>query len=197
MFNGIINFLYKIYILKYFNIFNYILLKINKNFLDFNIGESFSINGICLTLNYKYFFFLEFSFSYLTFLNICFFKNLFINFEKSLFLFNYINGSLIYGHINNLFLLKNKYIFLNIIKIYIVYIIFIKKYFIYKTSICLDGISLTINEIIYLNKSIIFSLNILKFTYFFTTFKYLKCFDNLNIEIDFSKIYIIKKLFNF
>ncbi len=54
------------------------------------------------------------------------------------------------------------------------------KYIVYKGSVALDGVSLTINEV----NDEIFSLNLLPYTYHNTTFQYNNIHDKLNMEID-------------
>lgn len=196
MFNGIIIDFCKFFFLKYSIILNFFIFKLNKKFFNINLGDSISINGVCLTLIYKSFFFFEFNYCYGTFLNISLFKKNFFNIEKSINLFNNISGHLIFGHINNLSFLKTKKFF-NIIKLYIFENLFFKKFFVYKCSISINGLSLTINELIFLKNFIIFSINILNFTYFFTNIKFLKNFDNLNIEIDYIIFNIINNIFYF
>ncbi|WP_259288853.1 hypothetical protein [Candidatus Nasuia deltocephalinicola] len=196
MFNGIVINFCKCFFLKYFIILNFFIFKLNKKFFNINFGDSISINGVCLTLVYKSFFFFEFNYCYGTFLNISIFKKNFFNFEKSINLFNNIDGHFLLGHINNISFLKKK-IFFNVIKLYIFENLFFKKFFIYKFSISINGLSLTINELIFLKNFIIFSINILNFTYFFTNIKFLKNFDILNIEIDYVIFNIIKNIFYF
>ncbi len=196
MFNGIIIDFCKIFLSKYSITLNFFIFKLNKKFFNINFGDSISINGVCLTLIYKSFFFFEFNCCYGTFLNITLFKKNFFNLEKSINLFNNINGHLLFGHINNLSFLKKKNFF-NIIKLYIFENLFFKKFFIYKCSISINGLSLTINELIFLKNFIIFSINILNFTYFFTNIKFLKNFDTLNVELDYIVFNIINNIFYF
>ncbi len=196
MFNGIIIDFCKFLFSKYFINLNFFIFKLNKKFFNINFGDSIAINGVCLTLIYKSFFFFEFNYCYGTFLNISLFKKKYFNFEKSINLFNKINGHLLFGHINNLIFLKKKNFF-NIIKLYIFESLFFKKFFIYKCSISINGLSLTINELIFLKNFIIFSINILNFTYFFTNIKFLKNFDILNVEIDYIFFNIINNIFYF
>ncbi|WP_259289114.1 hypothetical protein [Candidatus Nasuia deltocephalinicola] len=196
MFNGIIICFSKIFFLKYFINSNFFIFKLNKKFFNINFGDSISVNGVCLTLIYKSFFFFEFNYCYGTFLNISLFKKKYFNFEKSINLFNNINGHLLFGHVNNLTLLKKKN-FSNIIKLYIFKNLFFKRFFIYKCSVSINGLSLTINELIFLKNFIIFSINILNFTYFFTNVKFLKNFDFLNLELDYIIFNIINNIFYF
>lgn len=196
MFNGIIIYFFEKFFSKYYIISNFFIFKLNKKFFNINFGDSVSVDGVCLTLIYKSFFFFEFNYCYGTFLNISLFKKKYFNFEKSINLFNNVNGHLLFWHINNLSFLKKKN-FLNIIKLYIFKNLFFKKFFIYKCSISISGLSLTINELIFLKNFIIFSINILSFTYFFTNLKFLKNFDFLNLELDYIVFNIINNIFYF
>lgn len=195
MFNGIIFSFFKIFYIKYFMIHNFFFLKVNKKFLDLSVGDSLSINGICLTLLYNTLFFFEFDFSYGTFINISNINIYFLNFEKSFYIFNNISGYFLYGHINNLFFLKNKFIYYNIFKIIIFCYINLKKVFIYKSVISLNGISLTLNEIFFFENYLILTINILNYSYFSTNLKFLKILDFLNIELDIFLFFILKFLF--
>ncbi len=196
MFNGIIIHFSRSFFLKNSIISNFFIFKLNKKFFNINLGDSVSVDGVCLTLTYKSLFFFEFNYCYGTFLNISLFKKKYFNFEKSINLFNNINGHLLFGHINNLGFLKKKNFF-NIIKLYIIKNLFFKKFFIYKCSISINGLSLTINELIFFKNFIIFSINILNFTYFFTNIKFLKNFDILNVELDYIIFNVINKIFYF
>lgn len=184
MFNGIINLFLEIFLLKYSKKNNFFFIKLNKKFFDINISESLSIQGICLTLINKYLFLFEFEFSHMTFLNISNFKKKCFNIEKSLKYFNYIGGHITISHNNNLFLLKNIFLYFNILKIYLLCCRNFKNFIFYKNSISINGISLTINEVLIFKNYILICFNLLKFTYNFTNIKFYNIFDFINIEFD-------------
>ncbi|QND78603.1 Riboflavin synthase eubacterial/eukaryotic [Candidatus Nasuia deltocephalinicola] len=184
MFNGIISLFLEIFFLKYSKKNNFFFIKLHKKFFDTNIGDSLSIQGICLTLVNKYLFLFEFEFSYMTFLNISNFKKKYFNIEKSLKYFNYIGGHVIISHNNNLFLLKNIFLYFNILKIYLLCSKNFKNFIFYKNSISINGVSLTINEILIFKNYILISFNLLKFTYNFTNIKFYNIFEFINIEFD-------------
>lgn len=197
MFNGIINNLGYLIFIKYYLIYKhsflFFLIKINfLNYLNINLGSSFSLSGICLTLIYKFFNFLEFelSFETLLFFN---FNNL-INLENSILLFNNIDGHFLYGHLNSS--LKNKYIF--IFNKFLKFCFFINKknkiFIFYKYSIFINGISLTINEIKF-KKNFYFCINIVNFTFNLTNLKFIKVFDFLNLEFDLTIFFILNFLY--
>ena len=66
----------------------------------------------------------------------------------------------------------------------------LKNYLAYKGSICIDGVSLTVNEV---NKEN-FKVNIIGYTKRNTTFKNIKIGDLLNTEIDMLARYVYKNL---
>ncbi|ASS47157.1 Riboflavin synthase eubacterial/eukaryotic [Candidatus Nasuia deltocephalinicola] len=200
MFNGIIDFIslliYFKYIISFNAFFSLIIIKVSYLFLiNFNIGCSFIINGICLTLIYKYYNFIELELSYET-LRICniFFK--YLNLEKSLLLFNNIDGHFIYGHVNVvLYLFYKSYFINNFYKNYFLFDNIYNIYIFYKYSIFINGISLTINEIFFLNNFFIFCINLIKFTTSITNIVYYKLFDIVNIEFDLTIFFILKFLY--
>lgn len=196
MFNGIINSILSIFFLKFFIFLNYFFVKLNKFHFNINIGESISFDGVCLTLIYRNLYFFEFEFSYITFLNICILNKKKYNIERSLTYLSSLSGHSLYSHNNNLFFLKNKFFTLNIIKLYIISILNNLKYFIYKISLSINGISLTLNEIVKYNNFLIISLNILRFTYYYTSIKYMSIFCHINIELE-SYIFFILKIIYF
>lgn len=198
MFNGIINNLGYLIFNKYFLINNYFfyffIIKINfLNYLNINIGFSFSLSGICLTLIYKSLNFLEFELSFETLLFFYYSLKL-LNLENSILLFNNINGNLLYGHLNSS--LKIKYIL--IFNKFLKFCFFINKknkiFILYKYSIFINGISLTINEINFWKK-FYFCLNIINFTFNLTNLKFIKIFDFLNLEFDLTIFFILNFLF--
>ena len=62
----------------------------------------------------------------------------------------------------------------------------ISKYIAKKGSICVDGVSLTVNSI----AQDIFTMNIIPHTLEHTTFKHLKVGDHVNLEIDLIARYV-------
>ncbi|ADM89641.1 putative riboflavin synthase, alpha subunit [Candidatus Zinderia insecticola CARI] len=187
MFSGIINYIFKIRkIKKYKNKKEYrIKLKINKKIKKkCKRGDSICLNGICTTILSikKNNLFINISKETLKYV-VNFKINNYINFENSLKIKNYINGHIIYGHINTIGKIinikKNKKSHIIIFKIS-KYFNKIKK----KNSISINGISLTINNIEFSNKYIFFTINIINFTFKNTNLKFLKLLDKVNIEFD-------------
>ena len=191
MFNGII---YNLGIIKSKNISNnncYIEVGIDKKFADINIGSSINCNGVCLTLIKKkkksLFFYLS-----IESMNISNFKDIqkgdTINLEKSLKFGNRISGHYVQGHVDTTGVVKNisilgKSWFLDIAinKNFV-------KYLVYKGSISINGVSLTISKI--LNNS--FQIVIIPHTLGLTNLVKLEKKDVVNIEIDIFSKYLFK-----
>ena len=189
MFTGIIENIGKITLIEEVN-HNYVI-KIEIANLSMNIsnGDSIAINGACLTVtNIKdniFSFDLSpetmklTSFKYLI-------KNDLVNIEFPLTLNKFISGHITTGHIDTVGviekLLKNTdswFIQIKIDKIYL-------KYIVHKGSICIDGVSLTVNKV----DGDMIDLMIIPHTYENTIIKNYNVGDSMNIEVD----YIAKHL---
>ena len=189
MFTGIIENIGKITLIEEVS-HNYVI-KIEIANLSMNIsnGDSIAINGACLTVTNVKDNIFSFdlspetmkltSFKYLT-------KNDLVNIEFPLTLNKFISGHITTGHIDTVGviekLLKNTdswFIQIKIDKIYL-------KYIVHKGSICIDGISLTINQI----QGNIIDLMVIPHTYQNTIIKNYSLGDSVNIEVD----YIAKHL---
>ena len=189
MFTGIIENIGKITLIEEVNR-NYVI-KIEIANLSMNIsnGDSIAINGACLTVTNVKDNIFSFdlspetmkltSFKYLT-------KSDLVNIEFPLTLNKFISGHITTGHIDTVGviekLLKSTdswFIQIKIDKIYL-------KYIVHKGSICIDGISLTINQI----QGNIIDLMVIPHTYQNTIIKNYSLGDSVNIEVD----YIAKHL---
>ena len=189
MFTGIIENIGKVTLIEEVNR-NYVI-KIEIANLSMNIsnGDSIAINGACLTVTNVKDNIFSFdlspetmkltSFKYLI-------KNDLVNIEFPLTLNKFISGHITTGHIDTIGviekLLKNNdswFIQIKIDKIYL-------KYIVHKGSICIDGISLTINQI----QGNIIDLMVIPHTYQNTIIKNYSLGDSVNIEVD----YIAKHL---
>ena len=164
----------------------------NKNSPDFDgllIGASISCSGICLTLKKKNETTLLFDVSDET-VSKTNFKNWrigdFINLEKSLKVGDEIGGHFVYGHVDTTAkVMEIKKINGSFKVVFLVNKKFM-KYFAVKGSVSIDGVSLTVNEI--LEES--FSVNIVPFTWDNTSFKYYKIDTIVNVEIDILARYL-------
>ncbi len=165
-----------------------IIFTIISNFNDLTIGESISIDGICLTITTC----INNNFTVYTSaetLNLTILKhkkiNDFINLERSLKLSDRLSGHIVLGHVDcigNIESIKEAYKS----TIFEIKLQNSFHYIVYKGSIAINGVSLTINEI---KKNNLF-INVIPHTLENTTFKYLKNKENVNIEFDILSKYV-------
>ena len=164
---------------------------------DIDIGASISCSGICLTVvekdkykNHSYFCF-EVSQETISCSSVKFWKkNTKINLEKSLRFGDEVGGHLVTGHVDCLgeIVSINKSKNSNVFKIK--YPKKYKKYVASKGSICLDGISLTINEVF----DDFFSVNIIPHTEENTSWSKISKGDSINVEFDVLARYVASQL---
>lgn len=164
---------------------------------DIDIGASISCSGICLTVvekdkhkNHSYFCF-EVSQETISCSSVKFWKkNTKINLEKSLRFGDEVGGHLVTGHVDCLgeIVSINKSKNSNVFKIK--YPKEYKKYVASKGSICLDGISLTINEVF----DDFFSVNIIPHTEENTSWSKISKGDSINVEFDVLARYVARQL---
>ena len=183
MFTGIIEEVGKIKEKKYKCNGCEIIIEGNKIFENLNVGESISVNGICLTVekirNKNFFSFLSsHTLKNTNFGNVKIGE--YVNLERALKMGERIGGHLLTGHID----FKTKiYSFKKEGEFYLMKILIpeeYKKYIVKKGSIGIDGISLTIAETF--ERGIIIYL--IPFTVENTNLKYRKAGDFVNVEID-------------
>ena len=167
--------------------------KLRIDFDGFNssLGDSICVNGVCLTVENINNTFYTFSISPETY-NLSNFKFIskgdFVNLEKSLTVNKLLSGHIVQGHvdttseISELYKIENSwYVKFKLESKYM-------RYIIQKGSISINGVSLTVNEVME-NE---FTVMIIPHTYENTTFKYSKAGSILNIEIDVLAKYIEK-----
>ena len=169
--------------------------KFNHN--DIDIGASICCSGICLTViekdkhkNHSYFCF-EVSQETISCTSVKFWKkNTKINLEKSLRFGDEVGGHLVTGHVDCLGEIDsiNKSKNSNVFKIK--YPKEYKRFVASKGSICLDGISLTINEVF----DDFFSVNIIPHTEENTSWSKISKGDSINIEFDVLARYVASQL---
>ncbi|QJC28525.1 riboflavin synthase [Enterobacteriaceae endosymbiont of Plateumaris consimilis] len=165
---------------------------------DLKKGDSIANNGCCLTISNINNDLLYYNIIKNT-LNITTFKKLkkgdYLNVEKSLKLIDFIGGHLISGHITDIATIIKIKNYMNSKTIWFKpYHQSQMKYIIQKGSICIDGISLTIDKV-YINK---FSINLIPETIIKTSLASKKINQIVNIEVDlYTKIAVntIEKLF--
>jgi len=171
---------------------NGVVLKINSNNLDISdskIGESIAVNGVCLTATQVSDNSFTADVSNET-INCTTFSDLLIgdsvNLEKSLRINQGIDGHLVSGHVDGIGKVQsiNKDGDSSRIKILVEDDII--KYIAKKGSICINGVSLTVNSV----EDNIFDVNIVPHTFSVTTLRNLSVESNVNLEIDLIARYV-------
>tara|TARA_B000000557_G_scaffold46323_1_gene34974 strand:- start:4201 stop:4836 length:636 start_codon:yes stop_codon:yes gene_type:complete len=164
-------------------------------FSEIKIGDSLSINGVCLTLVEKYNKLLRFQIvtETLRCTNLGKVKeNSYVNLERALKISDRIDGHILQGHVENIGYLKETKEIGDSLIINIEIEPELLKYCIVKGSIGINGVSLTIANI---TKNII-SIAIIPHTKDKTTIGKMKKGDMVNIETDILSKYI-ENFFNF
>jgi len=155
------------------------------------IGNSISINGVCLTVIEKKNNNLTFDLSQETISSTTLWNldiNALVNIERSVGINNPFEGHYVTGHIDSIAsiidITKKKYSF----SVSICVNKNIDKYIVKKCSVAVDGVSLTVNQI----KNRIFEISIIPYTWHHTIFYSYKIGNTVNIEIDIIARYIEK-----
>ena len=192
MFSGIIEDLGQILNIKTNDGGNEILVKSHLS-NDAVIGDSISVNGVCLTVSHIKDDAMSFSVinETLSKTNLSDLENdTFVNLESSLKYNGKISGHLIQGHVESIGEIVNiKNIGTEEVRYSIKLENNLLKYCIYKGSVCLDGISLTIAKI----KSNYIDVAIIPHTLNNTTLLFKDVGDNLNLETDMLAKYAEKQ----
>ena len=148
---------------------------------DVLAGDSIAVNGVCLTVvkfNKTHF---EVHVSKQTLdVSVGLIKQQAVNLEKALRLNDRLGGHLVSGHVDGV---GEVFQFIDLGECWSLAIRAphaISKYIAKKGSICVNGVSLTVNTI----ENDVFSMNIIPHTLQQTTFKYLKVGSQVNLEID-------------
>jgi len=159
---------------------------LNSNSLDLSdvsIGDSIAVNGVCLTVTQLDDNSFSTDISQET-LNCTTFSHLKkgqnINLEKSLRIDQGIDGHLVSGHIDGVGKVASITIEGESTRMKIKVDDNLVKYIAKKSSICINGVSMTVNEI----DGNVFSINIIPHTFSVTTLDELKVNSQVNIEID-------------
>lgn len=153
----------------------------NLGLADVMIGDSIAVNGVCLTATHltKTHFEAHVSKATLS-VTVGFGSQTAVNLEKALRLSDRLGGHLVSGHVDGVGDVAQ---FKNLGDCWILEIRAphaISKYIAKKGSICVDGVSLTVNSI----TQDTFSMNIIPHTLDNTTLKNLNAGSRVNIEID-------------
>ena len=161
-------------------------LVINSNGLDLtdsNVGDSIAVNGVCLTATElkKNSFTADVSqetLSCTTFSELT--KGQHVNLEKSLRLNQGIDGHLVSGHVDGIGEVDSVYTEGVSTRLKIKAVSGLMKYIAKKGSICINGVSLTVNSVV----GNIFDVNIVPHTFSATTLGSLNEKSKVNLEID-------------
>ena len=192
MFTGIVKSIGKLN--KEKNIFS---IQILDNLFDMEIGDSISVDGICLTVKEIFVnkFTVDVSEETLkkTTLGLKSNMNQIVNLEPALRISDRLGGHIVSGHIDGLGIVEN------IEKLDNSWLLSIKwqnhnfsKYVVNKGSICVNGISLTIANLE--NEGARFTIAIIPHTWHNTNLKNLKIGDSVNLEADALIKYVEKLL---
>ena len=169
------------------------ILGIKSDFDNFTLGESISCSGVCLTVSSfkENIFFCNLSTETVSKTNFKLKKEGDkLNLEKSLKIGEDLSGHLVFGHVDGIATLneikndKDSWILNFSISADL------SKYLTNKCSICIDGISLTVNKVDGVN----FDVSIVPFTWENTNLKFSDVGDKFNIEIDMLARYVFKAL---
>ena len=196
MFTGIIQTIGNISRIESKDSDSHIIFKAEKNMLDdMKIGDSISVNGVCLSITGK----AESTFSAdvsnetmrLTTFSVLKVNNN-VNLEKAMVLSDRISGHFVSGHIDGIGIVKEKKKVGRSISFLIEFPSDLKKFVSKKGSISIDGVSLTINSI----KDNNFDVNIIPHTLSETIMSEYKEDTKVNIEVDLIARYLDKLIEN-
>ncbi len=194
MFTGIIEEIGKIVALKKGDKSVKLQVECHKILNNISLGDSISVNGVCLTVvNFGIHFF-EADLSYET-INKTSLNNIQIgynvNLEKALKLSSLLGGHIVLGHVDGIGKIINIKKYGDAYKLYINYPTNLDKYVVEKGSISIDGISLTIANI----DNYVFEVAVIPHTFENTNLKYKKSGDIVNLETDIIARYVEKMLY--
>ena len=169
-----------------------VILKINSNTLDLSdskIGDSIAVNGVCLTVTQvsEKLFTADVSNETIycsTFSDLS--QGISVNLEKSLRFNQGIDGHLVSGHVDGVGKVQSINQDGDSTRIKIIVESDIVKYIAKKGSICINGVSLTVNSV----EDNVFDVNIVPHTFSVTTLRDLSIDSNVNLEIDLIARYV-------
>ncbi len=155
------------------------------NFFQIGVGDSVSVNGVCLTIIKKFFGFFDAEVSFETLsVTTGLDKKGFVNLEKALNFGDRISGHLVSGHVDGVAEVFSVDLVGESVKLNFSVPSRFAKFISQKGSIAINGVSLTINEVNDLQECCMFSINIINHTLLNTTFKFIKKGDLVNFEVD-------------
>jgi len=154
---------------------------------DLSLGDSISVNGICLTVKKFNKYFMYFDLSNETTSRISEFKiNEMVNLESSLRVNSKISGHFVFGHIDGIAKLIKKEIKNRSEEWTIKPPKKLMKYISEKGSISINGAGLTVNSI----QESSFKINLIPYTLENTALKHINIGNEVNIEVDMLARYV-------
>ena len=187
MFTGIVEEIGQVVSVDNQNDLSKVSIKTEKILESAKIGDSISINGICLTIEQFSKDKLKFHLSMESISKVAKFAlDQKVNLERSLKLNDRISGHFVFGHVDGIAVIEDIEKLNDCEKWNIKVPSNLKKYIAKKGSISLNGVSLTVNSI----ENDLLSVNLIPFTLGHTTFQYNKIGESLNLEIDMLARYV-------
>lgn len=165
---------------------------------DIKTGDSMSINGACMTIESKKVNKFEFT-TIKESLNKTNLGDLkigsYVNLEKPMKLNSKLDGHIVQGHVDATGKVKKINKLKDSWEFFIEFSSRFRDNIIYVGSISINGISLTIAEIVKeTKKAVLVKVAIIPHTFEVTNFKYFKINDRVNIEFDMMGKYVMRKL---
>ncbi|AFZ83207.1 riboflavin synthase alpha chain [Candidatus Kinetoplastibacterium blastocrithidii TCC012E] len=163
---------------------------------NINIGDSIAVNGACMTVvNFcQKYFYIDISAESLSctvgFNNL----NTIVNLETSLSITNGINGHLLYGHIDCIGKVEKFSSVGESKELYISLPVEFSKFVAYKGSIAVNGVSLTINQVIDNINTCVIRINVIPHSIKETNIQFFRDGDLVNIEIDTIARYVARMM---
>ena len=157
------------------------------------LGDSIAVNGVCLTVTEfnTDSFWADVSGETLQRTTFAHLKiNHITNLEKALTPHTHLGGHIVSGHVDGIGQLAERYNDGRSVRLAIKAPDALAKYIAEKGSICIDGISLTINKV----KGAVFELNIVPHTLEKTTLDAIQVGDEVNLEVDIIARYLERLL---
>lgn len=117
-----------------------------------------------------------------------------VNLEKALTLADRIGGHLVSGHVDGLGVVRSFEPVAESMELIVEAPKGMAKYFAYKGSVVVNGVSLTINSVVDTASGCDFSINLIPHTAEVTTLKHLKAGTKVNLEVDLIARYVERML---
>ncbi|MCR4338033.1 MAG: riboflavin synthase [Candidatus Omnitrophica bacterium] len=168
-----------------------LVVKPRKVWRDIKLGESVAISGVCLTVTKKDKGSLQFDLMKETLAATTLGKaksGQLVNLERALKAGDRLGGHFITGHVDAVAIIKNKVTRSNYVEFQIQVKNSLRRYFVEKGSVAVDGVSLTIGKV----AGTVFSIYLIPYTLQETTLGLKKSGDLVNIETDILAKYVLR-----